>query len=148
MAATRYHAIYLSDERDRGLRPNAVFFHVDGIDEIEKDANALAAAQAIEGLINGKIGSLLKQIYVISEAEKASLPEGFDADGINGKADNCRVLFRSASGFLEQISWRYHQHSKTNLDVEAALEGLGLKNRNGEDIGSIVRVNISPMKPE
>ncbi len=151
-AARRYHAVFLSDERTRGLRPNSVFFYVqDQGDATLEDTDALAVANAIGGLINAKLGSLLRQTFKIDDADLGTLPEGFDVDGPGGKANSVKVLFKNPThGSMEQLRWYYGDAAKGADDIKTVFDGIAdkLVNRYGDPLGDIIDLKLTPIKPE
>lgn len=134
MAATRFTATFKvsGTNSTQGKQQNSCFFYMDSA---TADADAETAANVIAGLNNGKLVSVTKQIFSDPAAP-------FPSATLNGGSSRARLLFRSATGRVFNMTLPYAKQNKSQEDVETALEPVlaGLLNDTGEAIGDLVNV--------
>lgn len=137
--ATRYNATFKASGLPSGAGSKNGFTAFLLFPDDTTEAAALAAIQTnLVPHINGRLTSVTKQIH--SDTNTAGLPSAT----ANGGSVNTRVLMRNDDGDTSNISIPLVKKNSRE-DLENALEGMGLVDKDDNPVGAVVYQTYSQL---
>lgn len=115
-------------QNSNGRQNNGAFLY------LADDAAAEAARVALNGLINGRVKSVTKQLFEDLGP--------YEAATAHGGSDRAQIVCRNAAGAVENVTIPFVRQDVTRQQLEAFLESnvLNFENRSGGELGEVVKV--------